>query len=147
MSAAKRSKTEDASTEPPEVNEAALKADEEEAPLENGANDGDELEGAAGEEAAEGEYEYEAAENEFLSALEEVQEKLIEVGALCLETVKEWCTSSQRLSACNLLFGRLCMKCLDAWLFFPPRAVTLTTSCLTDGFIVLVATGERRGQR
>ncbi|CAL8468334.1 g7874 [Coccomyxa elongata] len=79
MSAAKRSKSEAAVTESPEEDEVALQADEEEAPLENGANEGGELEGAAGEEAAEGEYEYEAAENEFLSALEEVQEKLIEV--------------------------------------------------------------------
>ncbi|BDA43714.1 probable NAP1-related protein 1 [Coccomyxa sp. Obi] len=79
MSAAKRSKAEAASTEPPEEEEASLRADEEEGPLENGADDGGDLEGAAGEEAAADEYEYEAAENDFLSALEEVQEKLIEV--------------------------------------------------------------------
>lgn len=101
MSAAKRSKAE--VTESPEEDEAALQADEEEAPLENGANDDGEMEGAAGEEAAEGEYEYEAAENEFLSALEEVQKKLIEVGALCLGTVNKWCTFSQRLiNECKL---------------------------------------------
>ncbi len=106
MSAAKKAKAEAASTETSEADEAALKADEEEAPLENGANDGGELEGAAGEEDEENDYEYEAAENEFLSALEEVQEKLIEVlVALNCQGVLHVFTTLQRVqSICSIVF-------------------------------------------
>ena len=140
MSAAKRAKAEAASNEASEADEAALKADEKEAPLENGANDGGELEGAAGEEDEENDYEYEAAENEFLSALEEVQEKLIEV--LFALNCQECCTSSQRFNVCKLSVQSSFCEMHGCVALFPPGRMSFTTSLVTDGFIVLFATGE-----
>ena len=83
MSDTKRTKMEAPATEEAEGDQAALNADDEEAPLEDDADAAGDLGGADDEEA----YEYDAEENEFLTALADVQDKLIEVGTPCLGVV------------------------------------------------------------
>lgn len=92
MSESKRIKREAAVLEEAEEDQAALHADGKEAPLEDDADAAGDLDGAAAEEA----YDYEAEENEFLTALADVQEKLIEVGTLCLGVVNHNSSSGEK---------------------------------------------------
>lgn len=74
MSDTKRLKRDAVSAEEAEEYQAASSVDEEQ--LENGEDGAGE-----GEIAAEGEHDYAAEDNEFIKALEDVQEKLVEVSA------------------------------------------------------------------